>query len=234
MDSSTVLVSSHQNNYMSANLIPYMMGYTITYVDPNVSPTLSIWLSALALAMEGVSMPFGGVTAKRFGFRVVVAVSCLLDSASILLTYFTIQKTFVGVVITYAVLQGLGLGFGYSVVLAVASTWFPEHRGLVVGLIVGGFGLGAVVFTPVQTALINPNNLPVNNVTRQFTNPEVLNRVPVAFLILGGIVLAIHVVGFCLLRPKPIQNAHNSELEMTVRNRINSDHNAVIRSECST
>ncbi|VDQ03064.1 unnamed protein product [Trichobilharzia regenti] len=84
--------------------------------------------------------------------------------------------------------------------------WFPEHHGLVVGLIVGGFGLGAVVFTPIQTALINPNNLPVNNITRQFTNPEVLDRVPVAFLILGGIVSAIHVVGFCLLRAKPIQS----------------------------
>nr|CAH8871728.1 unnamed protein product [Trichobilharzia regenti] len=128
--------------YSTANLVPYMMGYTITYVDPHVSPTLSIWLSALALAMEGVAMPFGGVTAKRFGCRIVVAASCLLD--------------------------------------------------------------------------------------RQFTNPEVLDRVPVAFLILGGIVSAIHVVGFCLLRAKPIQSAHNSELEMTVRNRIHSDHNAFI------
>ncbi|CAH8610676.1 unnamed protein product [Heterobilharzia americana] len=214
--------------YSTANMVPYIMGYSIARVDPNLPPTASIWLSALTLAMQGVSMSLGGITEKKFGFRLVVAISCLLDSASILLTYFTIQRSFPGVVITYAVLQGLGLGFGYSVVLAVASTWFPERRGLVVGLVVGGFGLGAVVFTPIETALINPGNIPVDNITRQFNHPDVLDRVPVSFLILGGIVLVIHIVGFIMLRSKPTQNAQNSQLEMTVRNQSNSDHNAVI------
>ncbi|KAH8864051.1 Oxalate:formate antiporter [Schistosoma japonicum] len=210
-------------------MVPYIMGYIITRVDPNLSPGASIWLSAVALAMQGVSMPFGGLIARKWGFRIVVATSCLLDSISIFLTYVTIQKSFPGVVITYSVLQGLGLGFGYSVVLAVAATWFPKRRGLVVGLIVGGFGLGAVVFTPIETAIINPGNIPVDSVTRNFNHPDVLDRIPVAFLILGGIVLALQIVGFILLRPKPKRNTHNQDTELVIRNRMNSDPNAVIR-----
>ena len=37
--------------------------------------------------------------------------------------------------------------------------WFPEAPGLVSGLVIGGFGLGALVFNNVSTLIINPNNL---------------------------------------------------------------------------
>ncbi|VDP98902.1 unnamed protein product [Trichobilharzia regenti] len=147
-------------------MIPYIMDYLRTYVDPSISDKDAIWLSALGFCMQGLAMPAGGLVAKKLGFRLVVATSCIFLSGSVFSTYFTIQKTFVGVIITYSVLMGIGMGFAYSVVLAVATTWFPERRGLIVGLIVSGFGLGALVFAPIQTALINPSNIKVNNVTR--------------------------------------------------------------------
>ncbi|KAH8864042.1 Oxalate:formate antiporter [Schistosoma japonicum] len=192
--------------YTVANMVPYIMGYIQTLVDENISDQAAIWLSAVALAVQGISMPIGGIIADKLGFRLVVAVSCLATSGGVLLTYFTIQKTYIGVVITYSVLMGSGLGLGYSVVLATAASWFPKRRGLVVGMVVGGFGLGALVFTPIQTALINPNNVQVNNVTRRFSDPEVLNNLPSAFLILGGILLTIQLIGFAALRPKPKSN----------------------------
>lgn len=190
--------------YTIANMVTYIMGYTKARVQPDVNEKLTVWLSALALGVQGIVMPFGGMAARKFGFRIVVGISCLLVSGSVLLTYFTIQKTFVGVIITYSLLKGTGLGFGYSVVLATASTWFPANRGMVVGMIVGGFGLGALVFTPIQTAYINPNNVKVDSVTRQMTDKDVLDRVPSAFLMLGGILFTLQLIGFCLLRPKPV------------------------------
>ncbi|CAL8075693.1 unnamed protein product [Calicophoron daubneyi] len=189
--------------YTIANMVPYIMSYVKARVNPDVDDGLAIWLSALALGAQGITMPLGGITARRFGFRWVVASSCLLVSGGVLLTYFTITRSFVGVMITYALVVGSGLGFGYSVVLAVASTWFPASRGLVVGIIVGGFGLGALVFTPIQTAFVNPDNVKVDNVTRKFTDPEVLDRVPTVFLLMGGILLGLQIIGFLLLRPRP-------------------------------
>ncbi|CAH8641098.1 unnamed protein product [Schistosoma margrebowiei] len=214
--------------YSTANIVPYIISYIVVRVDPELPNTSSVWISGIALAMQGVSMPFGGLVARKWGFRIVVAVSCLLDSISIFLTYVTVQRSFPGVIITYSVLQGLGLGFGYSVVLSVAATWFPKRRGLIVGVIVGGFGLGALVFTPIETALINPSNIPVDPKTRHFTHPDILDRVPVAFLILGGILLALQIIGFILLRPKPLESTQDRDTELVVRNRINSDPNPVI------
>jgi hypothetical protein len=37
--------------------------------------------------------------------------------------------------------------------------WFPERPGLISGLIIGGFGVGALIFDNVSTYLINPTNL---------------------------------------------------------------------------
>lgn len=189
--------------YTIANMVPYIMAYTKAYVNPDVKDSMSIWLSALALGVQGISMPIGGIIAKKIGFRWVVGVSCLCVSGSVLLTHVTIKRSFVGVMITYSLIKGAGLGLGYSVVLAVAGAWFPARRGLVVGLIVGGFGLGALIFTPIQTAFINPDNIKVDNVTRRFTDPALLSRVPNVFLMLGGILFTLQVIGFILLRAKP-------------------------------
>jgi len=39
--------------------------------------------------------------------------------------------------------------------MPVASKWFPDRRGLVVGLMVGGYGAGSAVIGPIATALIS-------------------------------------------------------------------------------
>ena len=37
--------------------------------------------------------------------------------------------------------------------------WFPKQKGLAVGVVVGGFGLGALIFNYISTAILNPNNV---------------------------------------------------------------------------
>ena len=37
--------------------------------------------------------------------------------------------------------------------------WFPNHKGFAVGVVVGGFGLGSLVFNYITTAILNPNNI---------------------------------------------------------------------------
>ena len=45
---------------------------------------------------------------------------------------------------------------------SIHSKWFPGRKGLVTGIVVGGFGLGALIFTQVQTAILNPGNKSVD------------------------------------------------------------------------
>jgi OFA family oxalate/formate antiporter-like MFS transporter len=56
--------------------------------------------------------------------------------------------------LTYGVIGGVGLGFAYIVPVAVLLKWFPDRRGLMTGVAVGGFGAGALVTAPVATRLI--------------------------------------------------------------------------------
>jgi len=56
--------------------------------------------------------------------------------------------------VSYGLVGGIGLGFGYSVPVAVLVKWFPDRRGLITGVAVGGFGAGALVTAPIATRLI--------------------------------------------------------------------------------
>ncbi len=46
--------------------------------------------------------------------------------------------------LSYGVLAGSGMGMAYLVPIAVAIKWVPHRRGLIAGLVVMGFGAGAV------------------------------------------------------------------------------------------
>ncbi len=48
---------------------------------------------------------------------------------------------------TIGLLAGAGIGFAYVCPIAALVKWFPEHKGLVSGLAVAGFGFGAYIFT---------------------------------------------------------------------------------------
>ena len=56
---------------------------------------------------------------------------------------------------------GLGICIGLSYTTPIRLGWqaMPERSGLVSGLIIGGFGLGSLIFTQLGTAIMNPNNL---------------------------------------------------------------------------
>jgi MFS transporter, OFA family, oxalate/formate antiporter len=57
-------------------------------------------------------------------------------------------------VLTYGVMGGIGLGAAYITPIAMLVKWFPDKRGLITGIAVGGFGFGAVITAPVAKGLL--------------------------------------------------------------------------------
>ncbi len=57
-------------------------------------------------------------------------------------------------VLTYGVLGGFGLGLAYITPIAMLAKWFPDKRGLITGIAVGGFGFGAVITGPVAKNML--------------------------------------------------------------------------------
>ena len=49
----------------------------------------------------------------------------------------------------FGVIGGIGLGLGYVTPVATAAKWFPDKKGLVTGMVVMGFGFGALLMSKV-------------------------------------------------------------------------------------
>jgi MFS transporter, OFA family, oxalate/formate antiporter len=91
------------------------------------------------------------------------------------------------IVLGYGVISGFGLGFAYIVPIAMLLKWFPDKRGLITGLAVGGFGFGAVLTSPVARWLIDQD-------------PD---RPTSAFLPLGIAYLVMSLIGASIFRNPP-------------------------------
>ncbi len=54
----------------------------------------------------------------------------------------------------FGLLGGMGMALGYCGAVAGGVKWFPDSKGTATGIMVGGFGLGALVFGPVIHILL--------------------------------------------------------------------------------
>ena len=115
---------------------------------PDVTLTFTICIFVL-----GVSAFFGGLWLNRTGPRTVALIGGFLYGLGVFLASFSADKLW-WLYLSYGVIGGVGLGFSYIVPVAVLVKWFPDRRGLITGIAVGGFGAGALVTAPLATRLI--------------------------------------------------------------------------------
>ena len=115
---------------------------------PQVTLTFTI-----AIFVLGFAAFFGGLWLNRRGPRVVAMTGGALYGLGVFLASFSAHKLW-WLYLSYGLIGGIGLGFGYIVPIAVLVKWFPDRRGLITGIAVGGFGAGALITAPVATRLI--------------------------------------------------------------------------------
>jgi OFA family oxalate/formate antiporter-like MFS transporter len=111
--------------------------------------TLTFTISIFVL---GISAFFGGLWLNRKGPRIVALTGGALYGLGVFLASFSHNLWWL--YLSYGVIGGIGLGLGYIVPVAVLVKWFPDRRGLITGIAVGGFGAGALITAPVATRLI--------------------------------------------------------------------------------
>ncbi|MGA8044458.1 MAG: OFA family MFS transporter [Terracidiphilus sp.] len=107
----------------------------------------------ICIFVLGVSAFLGGLWLNKSGPRVVALTGGALYGLGVFLASFSANGLW-WLYLTYGVISGIGLGFGYIVPVAVLVKWFPDRRGLITGIAVGGFGAGALTTAPVATRLI--------------------------------------------------------------------------------
>ena len=112
--------------------------------------TLTFTICILVLGFAAFA---GGIWQNRSGPRVVALTGGFLYGLGTFLASFSAGKLW-WLYLSYGVIGGIGLGFAYIVPVAVLVKWFPDRRGFITGVAVGGFGAGALVVAPLATRLI--------------------------------------------------------------------------------
>jgi MFS transporter, OFA family, oxalate/formate antiporter len=97
----------------------------------------------------------GGRIQDRRGPRPVALAGVVLYSLGVMLASLVSSSDQLWLlVLTYGVMGGIGLGLAYITPIAMLAKWFPDKRGLITGIAVGGFGFGAVITGPVAKNLL--------------------------------------------------------------------------------
>ena len=109
----------------------------------------------IAIVCFALSFVVAGRIQDLKGPKICAAIGGLLVSAGFLLSSQTSSLT--TLYIFFGVIVGIGNGFGYATPMPVGSKWFPDKRGLIVGLMVGGYGAGSAIFGPLAERWLIPS-----------------------------------------------------------------------------
>jgi OFA family oxalate/formate antiporter-like MFS transporter len=115
--------------------------------------TQTSWVFSIAIVTFALSFILAGRIQDARGPRICAVIGATLVGLGFILSSFTTSLIYLYVVFGFIV--GLGNGFGYATPIPVGSKWFPDKRGLVVGLMVAGYGGGSAIVIPVAQQLFD-------------------------------------------------------------------------------
>jgi MFS transporter, OFA family, oxalate/formate antiporter len=138
----------------------------------------------IAVVMFATSLLIAGRLQDRFGPFWMAITGGVLVSLGFFLCAYTTSLHYL--FFCYGVIGGIGNGFGYATVAPVMAKWFPDKRGLAIGLAFAGYGGGSAIFGPIANLVLFPHF-----------------GWRTACMMLGGIFLVMTMVGASLMKNPP-------------------------------
>ena len=161
----------------------YSWGTLTQFVSPYVHEIeeVTVYIFGVGLLSFAITMIFAGKLQQKYGPKNIAILGGILMGGGVILSSF--MTTFIGLLITYGIIFGMGIGFGYVCPIASASKWFPDKKGFINGIAVAGFGAGSFIFNYVIKSLAF--------------------NIPLMFIILGTIYLLLIIGGAMTLSNPP-------------------------------
>jgi OFA family oxalate/formate antiporter-like MFS transporter len=118
-----------------------------------LSNAQATWAYSICGFIFALFMIPGGRIQDRYGPKVgatlgglFLAVGCVTAG---------LMKSYLGLIIGFGALGGIGMGLGYAAATPAAVRWFsPQRRALIVGIVVAGYGGAAIYISPLADWLI--------------------------------------------------------------------------------
>jgi MFS transporter, OFA family, oxalate/formate antiporter len=133
-----------------------MVGQAMTGVDAGWTYLSNAQVAtpfSLCVVMFALLMIPGGRIQDRYGPKVGATLGGLFLAAGCIIA--GLMKSYTGLIIGFGIMGGIGMGIGYAAPTPAALKWFgPHKRGLIAGLVVGGYGGAALYIAPLAKWLI--------------------------------------------------------------------------------
>ena len=108
---------------------------------------------SMMIASGGIAAAVLGSVAGRIGVRKSMAMGGVLYGSGWAVAATGVATHNVGLLYAGNLLCGAGYGLTYTPPIQALIDWFPDRKGLASGLVIAGFGSGALFFTPMMSAL---------------------------------------------------------------------------------
>ena len=105
-----------------------------------------------SLAFYSAFMCLTGKYLDKYNPKKILILGSMLVSIGWMLSYFA-NNIYV-LTLTYGVIIGSGVGIAYGVPMTTVSKWFPEKKGLAVGLVLVGFGMSPLITAPLASLIV--------------------------------------------------------------------------------
>ncbi|MCH8268760.1 MAG: OFA family MFS transporter [Acidobacteria bacterium] len=120
--------------------------------DLNLSREQASNIFSIAVVVFALCFLIGGRVQDKKGPYIVSLIGSVLFGAGFLLT--SRATDLMGMYLAFGLVVGMGAGFGYVTPIGVIAKWFPDRRGLVLGISIGAFGAGSAILGPIIPGLI--------------------------------------------------------------------------------
>src|SRR4051795_4012168 len=169
----------------------------VTHFDASLTAIGLIF--SIAIVMLGLSAAVFGTWVDRNGPR-----AAMFTSACFWVTGFLVGSLGIAteqlwlLYLGYGVIGGIGLGIGYISPVSTLIKWFPDRPGLATGMVIMGFGGGALIASPLSKQLMSWYDSDYDPATAG-SLPDG-SAVSLLFLTLGLVYLVFMLFGAALIR----------------------------------
>lgn len=121
--------------------------------EHSISKTQAGLVFGVCIASFTLSMLVAGRLLQNIAPRFIGMTGGLLFASGYVIGSFS-SGNFTALLLGVGIIAGVGIGFSYICPLSVCINWFPNRKGLVTGIIVAGFGCGAVAYVKIADFML--------------------------------------------------------------------------------